>query len=74
MARRFELGMSLDYCKEWNCVQAIREFCQNAKDAETRIIKIKTYLSLNLFFLFLAIYFTSILLYHDFMLLGYYNN
>lgn len=35
MARRFDLGMSLDYCKEWNCVHAIREFAQNAKDAET---------------------------------------
>ena len=35
MARRFDLGMSLDYCASWGIVEAIREFAQNAKDAET---------------------------------------
>lgn len=35
MARRFDLGMSLEYCANWGVVEAIREFAQNAKDAET---------------------------------------
>lgn len=33
--KRFDLGMSLNYCADWGVVEAIREFAQNAKDAET---------------------------------------
>ena len=33
--RRFDLGMSIDYCKQWGVVEAIREFAQNAVDAQT---------------------------------------
>ena len=32
--RRFELGMSLDYVKNWNVVEAVREVFQNALDEE----------------------------------------
>lgn len=35
MARRFDLGMSLEYVSQWGLVEAVREFAQNAKDAET---------------------------------------
>lgn len=35
MARRFDLGMALNYCANWGVVEAVREFAQNAKDAET---------------------------------------
>lgn len=34
MSRRFELGMSLDYCSNWGITEAVREFFQNAKDEE----------------------------------------
>ena len=32
--RRFDLGMSLNYCPEWGIVEAVREIFQNAYDAE----------------------------------------
>ena len=35
MARRFDLGMSLEYVSQQGLVEAVREFAQNAKDAET---------------------------------------
>lgn len=34
MARRFDLGMSLNYVSEWGIVQAVRELFQNARDAQ----------------------------------------
>lgn len=34
MARRFDLGMSLDYVSEWGVIQAVRELFQNARDAQ----------------------------------------
>lgn len=33
--KRFELGMSIDYCSTWGVVEAIREIFQNALDAQT---------------------------------------
>lgn len=33
--RRFDLGMALNYCSDWGVVEAVREFFQNAIDAET---------------------------------------
>lgn len=33
--RRFDLGMSIDYCPNWGVVEAVREFFQNALDAQT---------------------------------------
>ena len=32
--RRFELGMNLEYAKDWTVVDAVREFYQNALDEE----------------------------------------
>lgn len=34
MARRFDLGMSLNYCESWGVVEAVRELFQNALDEE----------------------------------------
>lgn len=34
MARRFDLGMSLNYVLEWGILQAVRELFQNARDAQ----------------------------------------
>lgn len=34
MARRFDLGMSINYCNNWGIPEAVREFFQNAKDEE----------------------------------------
>lgn len=33
--RRYELGMSLDYCQDWGVTEAVREIFQNALDEET---------------------------------------
>lgn len=33
--RRFDLGMSINYCPTWGVVEAVREFFQNAYDAQT---------------------------------------
>lgn len=33
--KRFELGMSIDYCSTWGVVEAVREIFQNALDAQT---------------------------------------
>lgn len=33
--RRYELGMSLDYCSDWGVPEAVREFFQNALDEQT---------------------------------------
>lgn len=33
--KRFELGMSINYCSTWGVVEAIREIFQNALDAQT---------------------------------------
>lgn len=33
--RRFDLGMSINYCRQWGIVEAIREYAQNAIDAQT---------------------------------------
>lgn len=32
--RRFDLGIALNYCSNWGVVEAVREFYQNALDAE----------------------------------------
>lgn len=32
--KRFDLGMSLSYCPDWGVVESVREFFQNARDAE----------------------------------------
>lgn len=33
--KRFELGMSINYCSTWGVVEAVREIFQNALDAQT---------------------------------------
>lgn len=33
--KRFDLGMSINYCPMWGIVEAVREFFQNAFDAQT---------------------------------------
>lgn len=33
--RRFDLGMSINYCGSWDVVQSVRELFQNAYDAQT---------------------------------------
>lgn len=33
--KRFDLGMSVNYCPQWGVVEAIREFFQNSFDAQT---------------------------------------
>ena len=33
--RRYELGMSLDYCSDWGVPDAVREFFQTALDEQT---------------------------------------
>ena len=45
--RRFDLGMSIDYCKQWGVVEAIREFAQNAVDAQTVNPENKMYFDYN---------------------------
>jgi hypothetical protein len=47
MIRRFDLGMSLNYCADWGVVEAIREFAQNAKDAQTFNESNKMYFDYN---------------------------
>ena len=46
--RRFDLGMSLNYCNQWGIVEAVREFFQNAYDAEVVNSENKMYFDYDL--------------------------
>lgn len=40
---RFDLGMSINYCPQWGIVEAVREYFQNAFDAQTADASNKMY-------------------------------
>ena len=40
---RFDLGMSINYCPQWGIVEAVREYFQNAFDAQTANASNKMY-------------------------------
>lgn len=46
--RRYELGMTLDYCSNWSVSDAVREFFQNAKDEEIVNPDNKMYFNYNI--------------------------
>ena len=45
--KRFDLGMSINYCPTWGVVESVREFFQNAHDEEIVNPENKMYFGYN---------------------------